>query len=220
MRTAALTFAALLSTAAVARAQSVGWDEPVAPLAPQNRGWSASASLLGGLADAFYAKVSPVISVRRGFGAISAELFVSRAFSWAAPSFEICSAAGDCRVPSESELGAVPGQLGLWGGGWAVLRGTGGKVSVAGGRALRFLTEAGLGVAAVEYFWRDGVDHRAVAPAMRWGVGAGMHLGESWEMRAELGGLLHPTTVRDVTSLHHQLLFGASVGWRWGEEAP
>ncbi len=185
---------------------------PLPPVAP----WTTSMSLLAGVADPFVGKVALLGAVRRSFGAWGAEAFAGRAWSWDAPGLEVCATGASCRTPPSSSLRAVPGRLDWMGGAWAVLRGSGGKLSPSGSATWPVSTEAGLGAAAVRSTWRDGREHADVAPALRWGLAAGVGLSEGFELKAELGGLVYGAHVRRVDTLERQLWLGAGLAWHPG----
>jgi hypothetical protein len=185
---------------------------PLPPVAP----WTTSLSLLGGVADPFVGKAVLLGAVRRAFGAWGAEAFAGRAWSWDAPGLELCATGVRCRTPPSSSLRAVPGRLDWMGGAWAVLRGGGGKVSPSGSATWPVSTEAALGAAVVRSTWRDAREHADTAPALRWGLAAGIGLGGDVEIKAELGGLVYGARVRRVDTLERQLWLGAGLAWHPG----
>ena len=188
---------------------------PVAPLDPVAP-WMLTVCALGGVADPFVGKVALLAAARRSFGALGAELFAGRAVTWNAPALDVCRAPSVCRSPSDAELRAVTGRLDWMGGAWAVLRGSGGKLSPAGSATWPVTTEAGLGVAAVRYGWTNGADHHVTTAAARWGVAVGVEASRSIEVRAELGGLVYGARVRDVDTLERQLWLGTGLAWHPG----
>jgi hypothetical protein len=169
--------------------------------------------VLLGVADAFYGKVVPELSVRRRMGPVSAEAFGAKAFRWVSPAFEVCPTTSTCAPPDSSQLAAATGQLDWYAGGGAVVRARAAKWSLGGLDALDVSFEASAGLAAVGYRWADQVTHDEVSVGLRWSLAVGMRVADPLELRVELAGLAYRADVRSAAGLERQLLLGASLAW-------
>lgn len=190
--------------------------EPVAPVPPGAPAWSASASVLGGLSDAFYGKAVFVASARRGFGAFSVEAFGGPALSWPGPALALCASAATCGTPGAAQLGATPGQLTWLAGAGAVLRAGIGKLSVGGLEPSRFSLELGAGPAAVGTRTTIGTTSDHVSPGGRLTFGLAVALSPELAVRGELQGLGYVAQLRGSSSFQAQFLGGASLAWQPG----